>query len=182
MNETDIYINCPCYEGKLVTLRQVRYEDAAELLECYADERAVMLFNSDNCHGDTFFYQTLDRMQQAIVFWQESYARKQFVRWSIVSHETGKLIGTVEMFHRRADDPFDDYGILRIDVGSAHETKEILCDLLALAQANFPQTFEVQRMLTKAVEAAQQRRAALLENGWKPLGQKFMAFDDYFVK
>ena len=178
----DIYETCPVYEGEQIILRQTRYSDAEALLACYCDEKAAVLFNSDNCHGDTFLYTTLDRMQQAILFWQESYDRKEFVRWSVVEKESERLIGTVEMFHRKADDVFDDYGILRIDLGSAYETVPILTDALRIAQAHFPQTFGVQRMLTKAISAAIHRREALLQNGWKPLGEKFMAFDDYFVK
>lgn len=65
----DIYQECPIYKKKLITLRLVMMEDADELLNCYSDEKAVPFFNSDNCHGDNFHYTTLERMREAINFW-----------------------------------------------------------------------------------------------------------------
>lgn len=49
MSSTDIYSVCPEYKSHLVTLRKTAREDAPELLKCYSDEKAVPLFNSDNC-------------------------------------------------------------------------------------------------------------------------------------
>lgn len=35
----------------------------------YSDKNALPFFNSDNCHGDNFYYPNEDRMRQAIKFW-----------------------------------------------------------------------------------------------------------------
>lgn len=62
----DIYKECPIYENQRISLVQTTMEDAEELLKCYPDEKAVELFNSDNCNGDKFHYTTLEKMKQAM--------------------------------------------------------------------------------------------------------------------
>lgn len=64
----DVYKECPKYKNKLITLIKTSEDDLEELLKCYSDEKAVPLFNSDNCHGDNFNYETIEKMRQAIDF------------------------------------------------------------------------------------------------------------------
>lgn len=178
----DIFEKCPTYEKERITLRQTQQEDAVELLDCYSDERAVPLFNSDNCHGDLFHYQSLERMQQAIDFWSFSYANKYFVRWTIIWNETKERIGTVEMVHRRAEDEYDHYGVLRIDLKSRYETQPVIKEILEIADENFFAAFDVQAILTKAIPSASERILCLLQNGYQPLNRKVVVYDDYFVR
>lgn len=79
-----IYEKCPVFKNEKVTFRLTTDDDAQELLNCYSDEKAVPLFNSDNCNGDIFYYTSLERMKQAIDFWTYSYLSKQFVRMTII--------------------------------------------------------------------------------------------------
>ena len=62
----------------------------------YSDKNALPFFNSDNCHGDNFYYPNEDRMRQAIKFWLSSYSSKWFVRWTIIDKEKHEAIGTIE--------------------------------------------------------------------------------------
>ncbi|HYH05319.1 MAG TPA: GNAT family N-acetyltransferase [Bacillota bacterium] len=178
----DVYSQCPTCQGNIITLRQTVLTDAAELLNCYADEKVVPFFNSDNCHGDDFHYQTLERMQQAIEFWDSSYRKRHFVRWSVIDNRTHSIFGTVEMFHRRAADEFDHYGVLRIDLRSDYEQQEYLNAILAIVNTHFYTDFEVEHILTKAIPAAVERIAALQNHGYVPLNRKLMVYDDYFVR
>ena len=73
----EIYKECPTYTTNNLTLRFIQLEDATELLRCYSDEKSVPLFNSDNCNGDDFHYTTIERMEEAIEFWQCSYEHSQ---------------------------------------------------------------------------------------------------------
>ena len=59
------------YETESFLLRQVKREDAPQLLRCYSDPAAVALMNDDNCIGG-FLFKTLDEMEQAIHFWNTS--------------------------------------------------------------------------------------------------------------
>lgn len=177
----DIYTQCPTYHNQLLTLRRTKMEDAPELLKCYSDEKAVPLFNSDNCNGDDFHYTSLERMERAIGFWNYSFDTRQFVRWTIILNETGEVIGTVEMFHRLADDEFNHYGVLRIDLHSKHETQEVIAALLDLAADHFYTAFDVKAILTKAVPQAAERISALIEKGFQPLHKKLGIYDDYYV-
>ncbi len=177
----DIYEECPVYKKKLITLRQTNMEDAQELLKCYSDEKAVRLFNSDNCNGDNFHYTTVERMKQAIDFWNFSYKSKYFVRWTVILNDTNEKIGTIEMFHRIADDEFNHYGLLRIDLQSNHETQLIIGEILEIANENFYKAFDVEAILTKAISDATERTASLLEKGYHSINKKFIIYDDYFV-
>lgn len=178
----DVYTKCPVYNSDIITLRQTENEDAVELLKCYSDEKAVPLFNSDNCHGDDFHYLTLERMKQAIDFWDFSYKNKYFVRWTVILNATREKIGTIEMFHRIADDEFNHFGVLRIDLQSSYETRLIIDEILKIANEYFYEAFDVKEILTKAISSAEERIAALLTNGYTPLEKKLMVYGDYFVR
>ncbi|MDP4147069.1 MAG: hypothetical protein Q8936_21780 [Bacillota bacterium] len=69
----DVYEMCPVLENEKYLLRLVNKEDAEDLFRVYSDEKAVPYFNSDNCNGDIFFYETLERMEDAIKFWIWAY-------------------------------------------------------------------------------------------------------------
>lgn len=58
----NIYEECPVLENDLFLLRMVEENDVKDLLKVYSDINAVPLFNSDNCHGDNFYYETIERM------------------------------------------------------------------------------------------------------------------------
>jgi ribosomal-protein-alanine N-acetyltransferase len=177
----DIYEECPIYKKGLITLRQTNMEDAEELLKCYTDEKAVPLFNSDNCDGDDFHYTTIERLKQAIEFWDFSYKNKYFIRWTVIMNDTSERIGTIEMFHRTEDDEFNHYGVLRIDLQSNYETQPIIDEILDIAHENFYKAFNVKAVLTKAVPNDSERIASLIKKGYKPINRKFMIYDDYYI-
>ena len=140
-----VYEDCPIFDTGRYRLRLVEESDGADLLKVYSDEKAVPLFNSDNCHGDTFRYTSLDRMKEAIRYWLWEYERKGFVRWSIFDRAIGEAVGTIELFHRDAEDYFTECGLL------AHAFFMFSCEILA----------------TKAVQEAQERTEALTELGFQ---------------
>jgi hypothetical protein len=177
----DIYEECPTFKKKLITLRQTNINDAQELLKCYSDEKAVQFFNSDNCHGDDFHYETIERMKQAVDFWEFSYKNEYFVRWTVVLNDTNEKVGTIEMFHRVADDEFNHYGILRIDLQSVYEIQSVLDEILEIADENFYKAFDVEAILTKAIPGATERISSLIKKGYQPLNRRFAIYDDYFV-
>ncbi len=178
----NIYEECTIYKNKFITLRQTNMEDAEELLNCYSDKKAVPFFNSDNCNGDNFHYTTIERMKEAIGFWNFSYENKYFVRWTVILNETKTKAGTIEMFHRVADDEFNHYGLLRIDLQSKYETQAIIESILEIVNENFYKAFDVEAILTKAVPAAAERISALIKSEYQPINRKLIIYDDYFVR
>ena len=54
----NVYEECPILENDRFLLRFVTKEDATDLLKVYSDKNALPFFNSDNCHGDNFYYST----------------------------------------------------------------------------------------------------------------------------
>ncbi|HWT76134.1 MAG TPA: N-acetyltransferase [Mobilitalea sp.] len=178
----DIYEDCPVYRREYLTLIQTDMEDAVDLLKCYSDENAVPIFNSDNCHGDNFHYTTIERMRQAIDFWSFSYTNKYFIRWTVRLNSSNERIGTVEMFHRLAEDEFNHYGVLRIDLQSSYETASVIGEILEIANSYLYEAFQVEAILTKAIPGAKERITALMDKGYQTLNKKLMVYDDYYVR
>lgn len=173
-----IYMNCPVFENEKVTLRLLHEDDTPELLNCYSDEQAVPLFNADNCHGDTFYYPTPERMKQAVDFWRYSYENKYFVRMTIIWKPANEIIGTVEMFNRGVAPYYGIHGVLRLDVMSRYEEEDVLSAVLQLAHEHFYREFGVEWIFTKAITAAEKRRKVLVELGYVPV--EGFSFDHYY--
>lgn len=176
----NVYQECPVYRRELITLRQTVNDDAEYLLKCYSDEKAVLLFNSDNCHGDDFHYTTVEQMKRAIDFWNRSYRAGDFVRWTIILNRTQEIIGTIEMFHRIANDKFNHCGVLRIDLQRQWEKEDMIEAILDVVNQYFFEAFEVGAILTKAIPLAVERIRALNKMGYRPLNEKLMIYDDYY--
>lgn len=159
---TNVYEKFPVMENDKFLLRELdREKDAEDLLRVYSDERALPLFNSDNCTDD-FHYETLEQMNDAIQFWQFSYERGYFVRWVIEEKSSGEAVGTIELFNRRAEDHFDNCGLLRLDLRSDHETEECISSILELLVPRVKEMFGCDMIATKAVASAD-RRISVLE-------------------
>lgn len=162
----NIYQSCPVFSNSLLNLRLTSDEDVNELLKCYSDEASVPFFNSDNCHGDDFHYTTLERMKQAVDFWKYSYDNGWFVRLTVILNGTGEKIGTVEMFNRDTPSVYGSHGVLRIDLMSRYERKDVISAILELADRYFYDAFGVDCILTKAIPGATNRIAALEAEGY----------------
>ncbi len=165
----NVYQTCPTFITPGFTLRLVRREDAPGLLKVYSDRQAQSYFNSDNCTSD-FRYSTLREMEQCIDFWLASYARGDFVRWTILD-DRQRPVGTVEMF--RKDDGKDGKGegVLRMDVMSRYEFSDVFERLLRVILPPMHELFHCERILTKALPFMQQRRVALVLMGFFPSKQ-----------
>ena len=91
------YEKCPVYETKHFILRMVTMEDAQDLLCCYSDRKAVVRMNADNC-GTDFYFAAPDEMKAYIAIWLQEYTQGAYVRFAVVDRETGRAIGTAEIF------------------------------------------------------------------------------------
>ena len=181
----NIYQTAVRLENSRFLLRSVEEQDAPDLLQVYSDKKALPFFNSDNCHGDIFYYPTLERMRQAMDFWRFSYEKGYFVRWSIVDKEIGRAVGTVELFTRTSDDRLCG-GLLRLDLRSDYETQDCIGSLLTLLLPMVPEYFG-ETVITKAPSYAVERIAALQNLGFTPsqrplVGEDGTAYHGYWVK
>ena len=182
MPQDALYTAQPTYENELVQLRPIAPSDTEALLQCYGDPYAVPFFNSDHCNGDDFHYITSERMREAMAFWARSYRERQFVRWAVVDQSLNEAVGTVEMFHRRANDENDHANILRIDLRSCFETRAFLHAVVSLCLRHFYGDFEVERIITKALPQAAERRFALAAAGFVPARRGLPGYPDYFER
>ena len=187
-NMKNVYDQVPTFENEKYMLRFVQIDDAKELLEVYSDKNALPFFNSDNCHGDNFYYEDLERMKKAIDFWLESYKSKWFVRWSVIDKVSGKAIGTIELFHREADDFFNHTGILRLDLKSKYEKSEEIKSIVTLLLDSSYSLFETKMIATKIPLYAIERKSAFESMGFSK-SEEFLigtmdgySYKDYWIR
>jgi len=158
----DVYQDCPVFDDGNYCLRLVAEDDAEDLLKVYSDEKAVPFFNSDNCGGDDFHYTCLGKMREAVSYWLWEYERRGFVRWSIFSRKHEEVIGTIELFHRDAEDYFTDCGLLRLDLRSDYEKADVIKEILQQIGAPAFDMFSCRMLATKAVPKERIRALAAL--------------------
>ena len=181
-----VYEEVPLFENNDYLLRFVTPEDAKDLLKVYSDKNALPFFNSDNCHGDNFYYSTIERMNDAINFWLDSYKSKYFVRWSIVEKKSNTVIGTIELFHRTAEDFFNHTGVLRLDLRSDFEKAEVIQNIAGLIIPPAYDLFDTDKIITKIPMYAIERQKGFEASGFTK-SEEFMigtndkyAYKDYW--
>ena len=182
----NIYVNCPVLENEKFILRLTEQKDCDDLLKVYSDKNALPFFNSDNCDGDNFYYETGTRMAEAMDFWKLSYENGWFVRLSIVDKTAARAVGTVELCLRVSEDAFDGMGILRVDVGSGYEEAETLYSIISLIAPRMEEMLGCRGVLTKAPLYAVERIRALQKAGFTKsehqlIGKTGYASDGYWT-
>ncbi|MEE1250070.1 MAG: GNAT family N-acetyltransferase [Lachnospiraceae bacterium] len=183
----DVYETIPLMESERFLLRSLNdKKDAEDLLKVYSDEKAVPFFNTDNCHGEDFHYTTMEQMKKAMEFWKFSYQQKFFVRWAIEDKKKKEVIGTIELFHRSANDYYDCCGLLRLDLRSDYEIAEDITEVLSAILPKVKEMFLCDKIATKAVTAAKERAGALETLGFQPseeplIGDDGTKYDSYYV-
>lgn len=160
------YEKCPVNESDNYLLRLIESADAADLLAVYSDENAVPYFNSDNCDGDDFHYVSMERMQSAVEFWQRAYQEGWFVRWTIIQKAEQLAVGTIELFHRTAEDYFSDCGLLRLDLRSDYEKEACIYEILSLITPPAFELFHCRMVATKIPSFASERKKAAEKAGY----------------
>jgi len=167
MEHTDVYQNCPVFESESYIIRLMRPDDAEDLLAVYSDKLALPFFNSDNCHGTNFYCRNIDDIKGAVNVWLEAYRIKDFVRFSVIDKSENRVIGTIELFRRNSKDAFDGVGVLRLDLGSKYENRDIIYKILEIIVNPAFELFDCDRIITKAPVYAIERINALKKYGFE---------------
>lgn len=181
----DVYETCPVFASAHFLLRQTSMDDCDDLLKVYSDTAAVPIFNSDNCTGDFYMTKPGD-MANCIQFWLSEYAQRYYVRWSIIDRSADCAIGTIELFHRTADDFFNHVGLLRLDLRSDYETEAAITEILSRLLPSAFELFSCAAIATKIPACAQVRRKTLAALGFQPTqellyGHDGSAYGDYYI-
>ncbi|MDE6442622.1 MAG: N-acetyltransferase [Clostridia bacterium] len=182
----NVYKTCPVLQNDNFILRLVNDGDLNDLFKIYSDIKAVPLFNSDNCHGDDFYYTTIERMKQALDFWKQAYENGWFVRFAVEDKNTNEVIGTIEQFHRDEKDYFTNCGLLRLDLRSDYEEADKIQSIVSLIAEPSFELFGCDKVATKAIPSAKERIKALTALGFKKSDEPLIGHDgikyfDYFV-
>ena len=183
----NVYENCPAFENDKYLLRFSSIDDVKDLVNVYGDKSALPFFNSDNCHGDNFYYPDEESMAKAIEFWLSSYNSKWFVRWTIFDKELRKAIGSIELFHRIADDDFNDVGVLRFDIKSEYEVADKISAIMGMIIPDAFILFECDEIITKVPIYAIERIEAVKMLGFEKTDRLLVgtmdgyAYKDYWA-
>lgn len=183
----NVFESYPVLENERFLLRPVADEDCDALLKVYSDKNALPFFNSDNCHGDNFYYATRERMAEALAFWDYSYKNGWFVRFAIEDKSASDVIGTVELCLRVSEDAFNNMAVLRVDVRSDYESEEELYGIIGLMTPRISEMLGCGGVITKAPIYAVERVAALRRAGFAVsehllVGHDGYAYDGYWIK
>ena len=183
----NVFVKCPVIENKRYLLRLVEESDAKDLLKVYSDKKVLPFFNSDNCNGTNFYLQTEEKMVSYIQFWLRDYANRIHVRFAIVDKSIDEVIGTIELFNRKAKDYFNNCGLLRLDLRSDYENQDIIEDILGIIIPKTKEMFDCEMIATKAILIAKERIAALEKMGFGLseevlVGRDGTKYDSYYVR
>lgn len=165
------YINCPKFETNSFLIRLVSEKDSEGLFHCYHDKTAVQFMNDDNCDFG-FYVDSQDKMLETIKYWVEFYKQQAFIRFSVIDKMTGEAVGTIEGFAGET-------GVLRVDLRKEFEKENYLSEIFIFAHTNFFDLFGNKNLVTKAIEEAVQRRAALMSCGWEFI-DSYKTFKGYY--
>lgn len=169
----DVYGKCPVYETESFRLEPVKMEHAGELLDsCYSDSHAAERANTDGCTSDFFFY-SLKQMQDCIAFWIREYKDRRYVRFTVFSRNTGKAVGTAEIFGGET-------GILRIDFGMLYDTEKYIEEIVRLAVLEWIYDFQIQSLKCK-VGNVRERIPVLARYGFVP-DKTFRTESEYYER
>lgn len=176
----DPYEACPEFDTEHFHLRQVREEDAEELLCFYGDLRGWMFYGNDM--SNSIFasdHATAEEMRGCIRCWLDEYKNRVYVRCSVIDKVIGKAIGTIEIF-----DNYDNAkraAALHIDLSSPYETREYIAELLSLADKKLFALFDFKYLIVRAVPDAAERIAALSAAGYQ-LFETDPGREHYYIK
>lgn len=178
MKRRDIFKDCPRYQNKNLCFRKISRNDVDDLFEIYSDAKSALFFNSDGCNGDTFYYDSIDKMKNAVKFWCDAYKNGWFVRLTIVDRIVDKAIGTLEICHRKSVDSFDNCVIIRIDLKSEYERYDIIDQIIKLTVPIIIECYGKKRIITKGFDDSVERIDALKDNGFYLSKRKLIANDN----
>lgn len=173
----NVYEKWPMIENEDFLIRKPEVSDSNDLFKVYSDKNALPFFNSDNCHGDNFYYATEEIMKSTMEYWFLEYDNGGFVRFAIVDKRTNEVIGTIELFLREAEDYFNQCGLLRVDVRSDYEEEKQLNSILKLITPSAYEWFQCKMIATKAPIYAVERIKALETQGYKKSNEKLVGHD-----
>lgn len=182
----DPYTVCPVLENERYRLRLVKMEDAVDLLTVYSDPAVWSLLNADNCNSD-FHFTTITEMENYIRAWLDEYAKRYYVRFSIVDRTNDMVVGTIELFRREADDFFTDCALLRLDLRHDYENAHTIVAILKLLIPQAFSLFQCHMLATKVPPVATERQKAVKRLGFTATDEMLIGghdgkrYGDYFV-
>ena len=97
-----------------------------------------------------------------------------------------EAVGTIELFHREADEHFYECGLLRLDLRSDYENAGQIADIVSLIKEVTYDLFYCNIIATKAVSEAAERLQALRELGFvaadkRIIGKDGREYGDYYI-
>jgi ribosomal-protein-alanine N-acetyltransferase len=91
----------PVLETERLILRDIVYEDAQDIFDCFSNDDVTRYYGQDNLTS-------VEQAQQFVAFFSRNYSEKRGIRWGIERKGQSGLIGTIgfnawSSKHRRAE-------------------------------------------------------------------------------
>lgn len=172
MNNKNVYDKFNNVVTNNFTIRLLEQEDAKDLFDVYHDKDAVSLMNDDACDFG-FYMDTIEQMKETVKWWIIYYEKRYFVRFSIVSKTTNKVVGTIEGF----DAP---ECVARLDLHKDYEEVDYLCELISFIKDYFCEYFTYDLLAIKCIKKGTKRIEALKKTGFTYKGILKEKYDDYY--
>jgi len=176
---------CPEYETDQLLFTKVKSEDALELLEVYSDKTTIIHMNNDNC-GDVWQCHSIDVMNKGISSWNQAYEDMHFIRWTVRLKINRRVIGTIELAPAPSDRRFFykecSTGILRVDLKSEYETKEIFSEIYRMTNTEMIEIFGIEKIITKCQKDESERLIGLNNSLYKRLpNYEIIKYPNYYI-
>lgn len=183
-----LFENKPKYENSKYRLRLIHKKDLNQLLELYSNKENLENVNVDDCNGDDFYCDNIEKMNKKFKFWNFAYENKWFVRMAIYYKQDKKIIGTLELLKRKGYDSYKDSIVIRLDLLISYEKKQIIKDILNIVENNIVSECIYSKLVIKATPFMVERKEALQELEFKLSNRIMIGMEDnkeykhYYVK
>lgn len=169
------FIYCPRLKNNRIRIRQLRLDDADKLLSCYQQQgKAPTYFNLD-FSNETIPCQNKEQVKNLLKFYLSQSKSKKSVYWTVIDLFNNNSIGVISITPLEKNEDYKNVGLLRMDIKSEYETKEIISAILNMTEQLY-ELFDLNTIISKAWLTSRHRINAMLENGFKE------SFDRYLIK
>lgn len=175
---------CPEFETDNFLINKTKIEDAVDLFEVYSDLKTKAHINTDQ--SDVCLLESFEGVQSVIKRWEKAYNDRDYIRWTIVSKDNMKCVGTIELAPTPKDLKFFDglcrSGILRVDLLSTYETEAVFSEIYAISNTEIIELFGIEKLITKG-NLKEINRIKGLRNGRyvKLIDDEITKYPDYYI-
>lgn len=165
-------------ENNRYRIRIVREKDLIDLFNIYSNKENIIYLNKDDCNGDDFYYESIDKLEKKYLFWKEAYKNKWFVRYSIIDKVNKKVIGMLELMPIKSYDSFNESILFRLDLLLKYEKEEFISEIITLCKKNILKNCKYRKIIIKCDPKMNERYNSLISLKFKQSKRLYIGAED----